>query len=114
MQTVSEFLKTTPHERRIGGRVVTRSDDTLIIELDADDGALDWILGGATATIHWGDGTVVAAMILVDRSTREGTIAQGASARIALALAATIAPVVGNPSSIRLGLASGTVVIVLA
>ncbi len=113
MKAVGEFLRKGRSERRVSGRLLSHVLEALLVEITADDGPLDFILGGAKVTVHFADGRAAPASVDMDRSTREGTLAHGASARLALTLAspgyagATI-------TALTLELAGGTVVVVLS
>lgn len=110
LDAVGEFFKKERAARRARGRLVSRADDTLIVELTAEGAPVDWILGGATVTVHFADGSTGAATILIDRSTREGTLADGTSARAALQLAVASS---ATPVSITFELVDVTLLVIL-
>ncbi len=70
--------------RRLRGRVALQSGELLVIEVSAD-GELPWAPAGE-ARITLASGQVVVARIDPARTTRNGTVAQGAAARLALVL----------------------------
>jgi hypothetical protein len=81
--------------RTLRGRVVIHSAVALVIEILVADHALEWA-PGATAQIELSDGTVITAGVDLAKTTRRGSIADGASARLALELprgTALIAPI---------------------
>jgi Ca-activated chloride channel family protein len=110
LDALGEFFKRERAVRQARGRVVSRAGDALVVELTAEGGALDWILGGATVTVRFSDGTTSAATIAIDRSTREGTLADGTSARAALELASASS---AAPVSVTFELVDGTLVVIL-
>jgi Ca-activated chloride channel family protein len=69
-------------ERRLGGRVVARDAQGLVVELDFPE-ALAWALP-AEVEITWDDGTTSPAMVLADRSSAPGAVQAGASVRLAI------------------------------
>jgi Ca-activated chloride channel family protein len=71
--------------RTLRGRVVIHSAVALVIEILVKDHALDWA-PGATAQIELSDGTTITATVDLTKTTRPGSIADGASARLALSL----------------------------
>jgi Ca-activated chloride channel family protein len=71
--------------RALRGRVVIHSAVALVIELLVTDHALDWA-PAATAQIELSDGTMITATVDLTKTTRPGSIADGASARLALSL----------------------------
>jgi hypothetical protein len=71
--------------RSLRGRVVIHSAVALVIEILVKDHALDWA-PGATAQIELSDGTIITATVDLTKTTRPGSIADGASARLALSL----------------------------
>jgi Ca-activated chloride channel family protein len=111
MKAVGDFLKKGRGDRQVSGRLLSRVYEQLLVELTADDGPLDFILGGATVTVHFTDGSTATATVDLDRSTREGTLAHGASARLALTLPS---PNLATITALTLEIAGGTVVIVLS
>ena len=110
LDAVSEFFKKERSGRRARGRVVSRTGDELLVELTAEGGPLDWILGGATITVHFADGSTCTATISIDRSTREGTLADGTSARAALHLASATS---AAPTSVTFELVDVTLTVIL-
>ena len=71
--------------RTLRGRVVLHSAVSLVIEVLVAESALDWS-PGTTAQIELSDGTIVTATVDLSKTTRTGSIAVDASARLALAL----------------------------
>ena len=71
--------------RTLRGRVVLHSAASLVVEVLVADHALEWF-PGATAKIELSDGTFVTASVDLSKTTRGGSIAAEASARLALDL----------------------------
>ena len=71
--------------RSLRGRVVIHSAVALVIEILVKDHALDWTPAEA-AQIELSDGTMITATVDLTKTTRPGSIADGASARLALSL----------------------------
>ncbi|MEP7119991.1 MAG: VIT domain-containing protein [Byssovorax sp.] len=81
--------------RNVRGRVVVHSAVALIVELLIENRLLDWS-PDATAQIELSDGTMLTAKVDLTKTTRPGSIAVAASARLALDLphgAALVAPI---------------------
>jgi Ca-activated chloride channel family protein len=81
----AEEAKPAAPLRTLRGRVVLHNAHGLVIEVLAANDALAW-KPGATATIELADGTIITAAVDFAKTTRAGTIAVGASARLGLAL----------------------------
>ena len=79
-----------------------------MIEVLVAEHALDWF-PGATATIELSDGTIVTATVDLAKTTRGGSIAAGASARLGLDLPKGTALV--SPIKITIDLRGATIVI---
>ena len=71
--------------RTLRGRVVIHSAVALVIEILVKDHPLEWA-PAATAQIELSDGTRITATVDLTKTTRPGSIADGASARLALSL----------------------------
>ena len=94
--------------RTLRGRVVLHNAGALVIEVLAASDALDW-KPGATAQIELADGTIVTAQVDFATTTRAGSVAVGASARLGLALPKGTALV--TPIRITIDLDGVTVVV---
>jgi Ca-activated chloride channel family protein len=73
--------------RTLRGRIALLREGEIVIEVFADAAALEWVLSGE-AQVTLADGRVVTATVDLARTTKAGTIAQGAAARLALVLPA--------------------------
>lgn len=81
--------------RNLRGRVVVHSAVALVVEMLVENRALDWG-PDATAQIELSDGTAITATVDLAKTTRRGSIAVAASARLALNLpsgTALVAPI---------------------
>ena len=76
-----------PPERRLRGRIAVQRADLLVIEVFAGGAALTWAPAGE-ARITLANGQVVVARLDPGRTTKKGSIAAGAAARLALTLPA--------------------------